>query len=478
MLRAPGYLLSLSASLVVFACDQRPALAAPSPLVADLVFDGAVVNSTADNRPGIAIAGSNLSALITDSTVTTAGQLSHGTSLTGTGTALAIRGSAFTTLGDLAHGVNVAGSNNAGELSDSTVSTRGDNAFALSLQGSADVQADRVTLDTTGQFSSAINVLDDSVITLSNSELQTSGRSAHGLYLLGANSGQRAQGVVENTTIRTTGDKAIGVNVNRNATATLTGTHIVTTGANAFGVWVPDPDSQLVATDLSVETQGNGAIGVFAQRGSYASLDGGQVQTTGRLAYALYAGNASIIDGRNLSLQVGAGSVGAFASDGSQINLDNVQLSSTETTLGLAAYSGSTITARNSTLQLNGDAARALQANNGGTLHLDHVAVTADGQNGMGLQSLATAGVSNTFAIHNSSISAAKGRAISVQGGSATINLSDSQISGQTLLAVEKRQIADGSWVDSQDIQISASRSHLVGAIESDALNAELQLRD
>lgn len=446
MLRAPGFLLSLSASLVLFALDHGEAFGA------DLVFDGSVIDNSRDNTPGVSIAGKNLDVLIANSKVTTQGELSHG--------------------------VNFAGSDNTGELRSSEINTRGANSFGLNLQGGAQVQADTLTLDTTGQFSSAINVLENSSITLKNSELNTAGASAHGLYLLGTNTAARSQASVNDTIIRTSGDNAIGVNVNRNATATLTDTQIFTSGANANGVWVPDADSQLIANNLSIDTQGDGAIGVFTQRGGYASLDGGQVHTSGQLAYALYAGNSSAIDAKNLSLQVGAGSVGAFAAGASQINLDHVDLRSTETTLGLAAYSGSTITANNSTVELNGDAARALQANNGGALLLNSTAVSANGQDGMGLQSLATAGVSNSFSLQNSSISAADGRAISVQGGNANIDLSDTTIIGKTLLAVEKRQMSNGALEDSQDVLINAVRSHLTGSVQSDALNADLQLHD
>ncbi|MGV8889720.1 MAG: autotransporter outer membrane beta-barrel domain-containing protein [Pseudomonas sp.] len=472
MSRMPRFALTLAASVVLIALDQQLLSAA------DLEFDQQIIDVVGDNRPGISVPGNSLSVAITDSSVTADGQSSHGVILSGANTSALVSGSSIVALGDASHGLSFAGSNNTGALGDTRISTRGDNSFALNLVRGAQVQADGLTLNTRGRFSSAINMLDDSAINVRNSTLQTSGNSAHGIYLMGSSDSQRALATVDATVIRTAGDNAIGVNVNRNATATLSETQIFTTGANAFGVWVPDDDSQLAANNLSIDTQGDGAIGVFTQLGGKASLNGGQVHTNGNLAYALYAGNESAIDGQNLSLQVGTNSVGAFASDRSQITLNNVDLSSTETSIGLAAYSGSTIDVSNSSVQLTGVGARALQANNGGTLRLNNVGVSANGTNSMGLQSLATAGVSNTFELQNSSISAANGRALSVQGGSASIDLSDSQISGQTLLAVEKRQMADGSLVDSQDVQITATRSQLVGGIRAEAHNAQLELRD
>lgn len=110
MLYAPGFLLSLSASLVLFALGQSTASAAQP----DLSFDGVVINSAEDNRPGISLAGSNLGVLINDSTVTTDGQFSHGVVLSGAGTDLLVRGSSFTTLGNLSHGLSFAGANNTG----------------------------------------------------------------------------------------------------------------------------------------------------------------------------------------------------------------------------------------------------------------------------------------------------------------------------------------------------------------------------
>ncbi|WMI98141.1 autotransporter outer membrane beta-barrel domain-containing protein [Pseudomonas chlororaphis subsp. aurantiaca] len=363
-------------------------------------------------------------------------------------------------------------------MSDTRISTLGDNAFALKLGQAALLQLDGMTLNTEGRFSSAINLLDDSLINIRESVLGTSGDNAHGIYLLGANASQRALATVDNTSIHTAGDNSIGVNVNRNATATLRDTQIVTTGANAFGVWVPDADSQLIASNLSIETQGDNAIGVFTQRGGKASLDGGQVHTSGSLAYGLYAGNQSAIDGQNLSLQVGANSVGAFASDRSQISLEHIDLSSDQTAIGLAAYSGSTIEASDSSITLSGNGARAAQANNGGTLRLDNLSIQANGADSIGLQSLASAGVSNTFEVNNTQLDVANGRAISVQGGSARIDLSGSRLSADTLLAVEQRTLADGRVLDSEDVLIKASQSSLSGAIQANARNSQLLLED
>ncbi|WP_277591582.1 autotransporter outer membrane beta-barrel domain-containing protein [Pseudomonas chlororaphis] len=348
----------------------------------------------------------------------------------------------------------------------------------MNLQRGAQVQVDRVAVDTGGQFSSAINLLDDSVINLRASTLQTSGDNAHGIYLLGSNASQRALATVDNTSIHTAGDNAIGVNVNRNATATLRETQIVTNGTNAYGVWVPDADSQLIASNLSIETQGDNAIGVFTQLGGKASLDGGRVHTQGSQAYALYAGNVSSIEARNLSLQVGANSVGAFASDRSQITLENIDLSSDQTAIGLAAYSGSTIAAADSSISLSGSGARAVQANNGGTLRLDNLSIAADGTDSIGLQSLASAGVGNTFEVQNTRLDVANGRAISVQGGSARIDLSGSTLSADTLLSVDQRTLADGRVLDSEDVLVTASQSSLSGAIQANARNSQLLLED
>ncbi|MGZ7457695.1 autotransporter outer membrane beta-barrel domain-containing protein [Pseudomonas sp. Ma2-10] len=348
----------------------------------------------------------------------------------------------------------------------------------MNLERRALVQADELTLSTRGDFSYAINVLDNSVLNLTNSTLQTSGDTAHGIYLLGANITQRAVANVSDVTVQTSGDNAIGVNVNRNATATLDDVQITTTGANAFGIWVPHADSELIARNVNIDTQGNGAIGVFTQLGGNATLDGGHIHTVGSNAYALYAGNVSSIDAQNLSLQIGANSVGAYANDNSHITLGNIDLSSSETAMGLVASAGSTIDASNSTVSLTGDGARGLQGNNGGTLRLNNVGVSADGANSIGLQSQATVGVSNTFVLNNSAISAAAGRGISVQGGSTNIDLSDSQISAQKLLVVEQRQLTDGSFVDTQDVQITARRSQLTGDIQVAALNSGLQLQD
>lgn len=446
--------------------------------VPGLVLDGVTIDVTGNNFPGVRDSGSDFPISIRDSVITANGQFSHGVLLSGTNSSVLASDSRVSALGDASHGFSFAGANQTGELNRTGVSTAGDNSFALNLGQGAQVQVEAVSLETQGRFSSAADLSGASLLSAQGSSFQTSGDNAHGLYLLGTDSSQRALANLSDSDVRTTGDNAIGVNVNRNATATLRDTQVVTTGANAYGVWVPDADSQLLANNLSIDTQGDNAIGVFTQLGGKASLDGGSVHTQGNQAYALYAGNVSSIEGRNLSLQVGANSVGAFASDRSQITLANIDLSSEQTAIGLAAYSGSTIEAADSSITLSGNGARAAQANNGGTLRLDNLGIQAAGTDSIGLQSLASAGVSNTFEVNNTQLDVANGRAISVQGGSARIDLSGSTLSADTLLAVDQRTLADGRVLDSEDVLIKASQSSLSGAIQANARNSQLLLED
>ncbi|MEB0047314.1 MULTISPECIES: autotransporter outer membrane beta-barrel domain-containing protein [unclassified Pseudomonas] len=478
MSRLPKFALSLAASAVIGAIDLQTISMANASTPPDIVFDGDTVNTTDDNAPGIKISGSGLNVLINESSVATGGSYSDGVLILGANDRVEVDGSTIATLGESSHGLNFAGARGAGVINNTQIITSGDNAFALNMGQGGSLQMDGLTLTTAGRFSSAINLLDDSTLDLRNSSIDTAGSSAHGIYLLGLNDQRRATATLDNVAVNTTGNNAYGINVNRNATVTATDVQIATASSNAYGIWVPDEDSVLIGKNVDVDTQGAGAIGIFTQFGGTASLDGGTIKTAGINAYALYAGNQSAINGQNLSVQVGASSVGAFASDSSTITLDKTDLFSSEAAIGLAAYSGSTIDISNSTVRFDGDAARGVQANNGGTLNLDNVAVSANGVNGMGLQSLATAGVSNSFNLNNSSISADNGRGMSVQGGSAVIDLSNSQVSANNLLVAKKRQIADGSFVDTQDVQVTASGSHLQGAVNIDALNSSLQLTD
>lgn len=460
-------------ALEVMTLGQAHAVTVPG-----LVLDGVTIDVTGNNFPGVRDGGNDFPISIRDSVITANGQFSHGVVLSGANSSVQASDSTVSTLGDASHGFSFAGANQTGLLNRTGVSTAGDNSFALNLGQGAQVQATDVNLQTQGRFSSAADLSGASQLSASGSRFQTAGDNAHGLYLLGADTRQRALANLTDSDIRTSGDNAIGVNVNRNATATLEDSRIVTSGANAFGVWVPNADSQLQANNLSIETQGDSAIGVFTQLGGKASLDGGRVHTQGSQAYALYAGNVSSIEARNLSLQVGANSVGAFASDRSQITLENIDLSSDQTAIGLAAYSGSTIAAADSSITLSGSGARAVQANNGGTLRLDNLNIAATGADSIGLQSLASAGVGNTFELKNTRLDVANGRAISVQGGNARIDLSGSTLSADTLLAVDQRTLADGRVLDSEDVLVTASQSSLSGAIQANAHNSQLLLED
>lgn len=470
--RLPNFALTFTAVFLVIVADSSVAHAA------DFEFDRQIIDVTGDSVPGIAVDGGAVSLQITDSAIITNGRNSHGVIMTGSDTSTVMSGSSIATLGDMSHGLSLVGRNNTGDLSDNRISTRGDNSFALNLGSGTRVDGDQLTLNTGGQFSYAINVLENSVLNLSNSTVQTSGSSGHGVYIRGTSPSERAVANLNNVSVQTSGDNAIGVNINRNSTGNLETVQISTTGANAFGIWVPDADSELVGRDVTIDTSGDGAIGVFTQLGGKASLNGGAIHTTGSNAYALYAGNTSSIDAQNLTLQVGASSVGAFASDHSQITLDHMDIQGSGNSIGLVASFASNIDISNSTVNMSGESARGAQVTNGSTLNLDTVGVIADGANSIGLQSLATDGVTNTFTLAGSGISAANGRGISVQGGTTKMDLSDSQISAKDLLVVEQRQLADGSMVDTQDVQINAQRSHLSGNIRANALNSSLSLQD
>lgn len=72
------------------------------------------------------------------------------------------------------------------------------------------------------------------------------------------------------------------------------------------------------------------------------------------------------------------------------------------------------------------------------------------------MQSLASDGVGNTFEVKNTLLDFANSRAISVQSGSAQINLTSSRLSADTLLAVDQRTLADSRAIDSEDLLIKA----------------------
>ncbi|QHD07251.1 autotransporter outer membrane beta-barrel domain-containing protein [Pseudomonas sp. R76] len=478
MTRLPKFALSMVAAAVIMTIDLQAFCVAHAATLADPIYDGVTIDETGDNQPGISVPDSNFSLQIIDSLVSADGQASHAVVIRGNDNTVQVSGSTLSTLGDASHGLSFSGTGNSGVVTDTRISTLGDNAFALNMAQGGQLQVDGLTLTTQGEFSSAVNVLGASTFDAKNTTIATSGATAHGVYLRGNNTTDRTVATLDTVSVSTSGANAIGINVNRNATATLNNVQVTTTGANAFGIWVPDADSELIARDVSIETQGDGAIGVFTQLGGTATLDGGQILTAGSNAYALYAGNTSSIDARNMLLQVGANSVGAFASEHSQITLDSMDIRGSQNGIGLVASGSSSIDISHSTVNLTGEFARGVQASNGGTVRLDNVGVNADRDNSIGLQSLATAGVTNTFVLNGSTISAANGRGISVQGGSATIDLADSQISAKDLLVVEQRPLADGSFVDTQDVQINAQRSHLFGDIQVDALNSALSLRD
>lgn len=277
-------------------------------------------------------------------------------------------------------------------ISNSTISTTGDLAFGLLASGQrvqSTVHSTANRVETFGNqgwgafaFSDATGV-GTGTLNLEGGSITTHGSGAYGMLAQGPAATITATDGLQITTF---GDESLGAYVYGGANVTMADSSIMTSGARATGVRATVAGSTFTGNNVAIRTAGLRGYGVHANNGASVSLTGGSVTTanaTGRgtqngdgsRAYALYADGAGTTvsaTGTTIST-LGQRAYGAYALGGSQIDLNNASIS-TEGFMAYGVYAsgaGSVLNANNVNVTTRGQVGDAIWAYDGGVVNVN-----------------------------------------------------------------------------------------------------------
>lgn len=377
--------------------------------LAQFVADGTAVNAsgwsvftTGDNEPGLwARNGGTIQANNTNP-VSTQGGSSYGAFAETDGT-INLSNSNLTTAGDLAHGI-YAGTDGTITIIDSAITTSGFAARGINVETGGVVSLTGSSIETLGD--NAIGVLvQDGQVDLSDATVTTTGANAAGLRAIGST----AIVTADDVDILTQGTAGYGVYAQGGAQSDVSGGSVTTQASGAYGVWANGSSISITNTDIATQGTGNNGHGVLAQNGGSIEFESGSITTAGTLSFGLSAtGTGSTIAAEAVTIETaGTNAHGVQAASSGVITLDDVVIDTsgqsaqgiwangansqisglaTITTLGTNAHgayatSGGNVDVAGS-IVTNGNSARGLYATGTGSILTSTADVTTSGSSG------------------------------------------------------------------------------------------------
>ncbi|MFR0692886.1 autotransporter outer membrane beta-barrel domain-containing protein [Enterobacterales bacterium AE_CKDN230030158-1A_HGKHYDSX7] len=197
--------------------------------------------------------------------------------------------------------------------------------------------ADGTSVLTQGSQAYGAAVDDGGSMLLDNLSVRTEGEYSVGLY---AGIGSAKPGAVglsaSHVTVQTTGDHASGALVSRqykseSATLDLSDSSIATRGVGSHGLRA-ESGGALSAANSTVSTQGEEAVGVFANNSATARLDGVSVNTQGNFGHGVVARQGGSVDADSVVVAAQGAQSSALYVQGTsalpgQVRMDHTTLS-------------------------------------------------------------------------------------------------------------------------------------------------------
>ena len=342
---------------------------------------------------------------------------------------------------------------------------RGEGTQAGLMLGNSQVEGHLVNISATGRNRGvdiynaggghgSLNLTDSTISTL----------DGDGIYILGGDV------TLTNTNVNTQGGMA--VNVNKAARTEISGGEFTTQSDHADALWIASADSSAAVSGARFTTQGAGSHAFNAQFGN-AVLQDSALSTRGAGSYGLYSEAQVQADNVSIATQGDSG-IGVFAARGGVINLQRVDVTTAgNAAAGLLTYPGSTINGDGLTVQTHGADAHTLWAR-AGTLNISNSRLEAQGRNAAGLYvSSIPAGDGSRVTLDNVMMSSAQGPAIRTNGAALDLTVKNgSQLSGGNGVLLDNLagDIADPNY--SGDVNLRADNQVLLtGDIRAAAEN-------
>lgn len=338
---------------------------------------------------GVSIEGAGSSGSLSHSTVRVDGNRSIGLNITGGATAtvdassLSVEAPAGAA-GPWSPGVLVDGAGSSLQMTGSDVHTTPRTSYGVQIREGAGATISNGSITTQGNYSTALAA-------------GSSSSAAPGSTL-----------TANNVTVTTHGnDNAMGIVADLGATVIVHGGSVTTTGNGspvASNLTFPhalaarNPGALLIADGTSVLTQGSQAYGAAVDDGGSMVLDNLSVKTEGQYSVGLYAGIGSAKPGTvglsasHVTVQTsGDHASGAmvsrqYKSEPATLDLSDSSISTLgASSHGLRAESGGALSATNSAVSTRGEQAVGVFANNTASARLDGVSVNTQGDFGHGV---------------------------------------------------------------------------------------------
>lgn len=283
------------------------------------------------------------------------------------------------------------------------VSTASSHVISLSGNTSLVFSSSPVTLSSSGSLGHALFAQDNSVVTTTAATgptISASGQAAAGVFATGS-----ANVSLSNASISTSGaplltpptvaSAAYGAIAQGTSTVSLTGGSVTTSGQAATAVFAAGGTVNLTnvavrttaTTAVNLSGQFFGADGVTANQGGLATVSGGTIVTDGSFSAGVRAvgTNSRVTASGGLTITTNRdNAVGAQADNGGSVNLDGVTVTINGQATGLLAAAGS-LTASNTTVTTSQFLANGASATGGGVLDLTNVSLATTGSAANGL---------------------------------------------------------------------------------------------
>jgi len=338
---------------------------------------------------GVSLEGGGSSGRLSHSTIRVDGNRAIGLNITG-GAAATVEASSISVdapsgaVGPWSPGVLVEGAGSSLQMTGSDVHTTPKTSYGVQVREGANANLVNGSITTEGKYSTAL-AAGSSSSTAPSSTLTAS-----------------------NLTVTTHGnDNAMGIVADLGATVIVHGGSVTTTGNGSpvasnltfpHGLAARNPGALLIADGTSVLTQGSQAYGAAVDDGGRMVLDNLSVKTEGQYSVGLYAGIGSAKPGAvglsasHVTVQTtGDHASGAmvsrqYKSESATLDLSDSAISTLgSASHGLRAESGGALSATHSTVSTQGDEALGVFANNTATVRLDGVSVSTEGGLGHGV---------------------------------------------------------------------------------------------
>ena len=338
---------------------------------ADANAKGTRIETSGKAAAGLLASGDGAGIAAENVTITTTGEQSHGV-FTEALSYIVLNASSVTTGGEGANAVNLNTKAGQANIFGTTLTTTGASSSAVNIFDGAVVHLTKSKINTKG--SGAIGIENrGAFVEISELDIATLGRSAYGILAKGGTYADlRPDFLATKVNIKTAGRFAYGVSARDGGRVSLSGSDIVTTGANAHGLHNTAGDISL--NDTRIDTSGPVAYGALITGGGKLSMKGGGIVSAQSAALGLHdpgvirIGGDAVLAGNGAFAEVDPTSTKAFTIvlDDTARAIGDIRLSDepgprppdeTKTLLSVrhgATWSGATAIVRNVDLQNGG----------------------------------------------------------------------------------------------------------------------------